>query len=102
MLAMIPWCPLALIGVPIGVWCLWTLRQEEVKQVFVWEALRQRGVATAAPRPPHQSSTQGSESHLHVSVDSVSNADQQPPYPVGPSTLIDRGVSFVGRLFKGK
>ncbi len=101
MLAMIPWCPLALIGVPIGVWCLWTLRQEDVKQVFVWEALRQRGVATGALPPPDKPAPQVLGNGLHPSADSASTADQQPPYPVGPSTLIDRGVSFVGRLFRG-
>lgn len=101
-LAMVPWSWMHLIGVPIGLWCLWTLQQDNVKQCFVWEALRRRGVATGAPRPSHQSSTQRPESQLHVSGDSVSKADQQPPYPVGPSTMIDRGFRFVGRLFKGQ
>lgn len=95
-LAMLPFSPAALLGIPIGIWCLRTLQRGDVKAAFVHESLRRRGFGDEPvplplkrqPARPQQPTTSGESDRPHH-------------YP-GPSTMMDRGAEALGRLFKGK
>ena len=92
-LVILPWSPAAVLGIPIGIWCLRTLNRPAIKAAFVRESLRQRGlndvgVPLPTPHPP---------AHMKPSTNS---AGDYPRQMHGPSTFIDRGVAAVGRLFR--
>ena len=99
-LAILPWSPAALLGIPIGIWCIRTLQRPDVKAGFVREALKMRGVENAfVPRPtPLQRHRVAREQRL--SEPPLQIADGHPYGPPGPSTLIERGFEAIGRWFK--
>ena len=97
-LVMLPYSPAALLGIPIGIWCLRTLQRQDVKAAFVREALRIRGfgdepvpMPNLVPPDPPQAGTPKNPSQ-----------ESGPRHFPGPSTMMDRGAEAVGRLFKGK
>jgi len=88
-LVIIPWSPVALLGIPVGIWCLRTLHRPDIKAAFVRESLRQRGLDDVpVPMPPRRPPPPPPKRHDPRSIH-------------GPSTFIDRGVDAFGRLFKG-
>lgn len=98
-LAILPWSPLALLGIPVGIWCIRTLRRTDVKVGFVREALRRRGIDNAFVPAPYSQRwhLDGREPELAEAM----SASEDPPYgPPGPSTLFERGFEAIGRLFK--
>ena len=101
-LAIIPWSPAALLGIPIGIWCLRTLQRADIKSAFVRKSLRGRGLGhVSVPLPaPHQSGH--AERRPSDSQQFMSSTDDYPQHLPGPSTMIDRGVGAVGRWFGGK
>ena len=87
-LAILPWSPASLLGIPVGIWCLRTLYSPAVKAAFVRESLQQRGLDNVAvPLPSGASPSQPSVIEYSRPI-------------TGPSTFIDRGVAAIGRLFK--
>ena len=95
-LSIFPWSPAALIGIPIGIWTLRTLRRNEIKRGFAREALRKRGFPVEAVPPPR--------SPAPVPAAPIRPPHNPPaataPLP-GPSTILDRGVAAIGRWFGG-
>ena len=51
-LAMLPWSPHCLIGIPAGAWAFWTLTRPEVRAAFVANLRRGRKPAKSAPPAP--------------------------------------------------
>jgi predicted Ser/Thr protein kinase len=51
-LAMLPWSPHVILGVPVGIWCLWTLSRREVSAAFAAGLRGQREAASPPPEPP--------------------------------------------------
>ena len=98
----LPWSPAALLGIPIGIWCLRTMHRADIKAAFVRESLRRRGFEhVPVPLPtPHQPGRR--ERRPHDSAQFMSSTNDYPQHLPGPSTMIDRGVEAVGRLFGGK
>jgi hypothetical protein len=52
MLAMLPWGAHCLIGIPAGVWAIWTLSLPEVRAAFAAKVRLASGVVGPAPLPP--------------------------------------------------
>lgn len=98
-LAILPWSPAALLGIPVGVWCIRTLRRSDIKAGFVREALRLRGIKdVSVPLPrPQRIHHPARDRDL---AEAVHESDEHPYGPPGPSTLFERGFEAIGRLFK--
>ena len=99
-LVILPLSPAALLGIPIGIWCLRTLHRADIKAAFIKEGLRQRGfdnVSVPFPTPyqPGRAEESSNESQQFTSTE-----DERPQHLPGPSTLIDRGVGTIRRWFK--
>ncbi len=52
MWAMLPWSPTVLLGFPVGVWALLTLRRPEVKKAFIRRALQSYQASLVPPQEP--------------------------------------------------
>lgn len=99
-LAILPWSPAALLGIPIGVWCLRTLRRPDIKSTFVWKVLQNRGLSDVpvplpVPEPGHGGGGSNTPRNAYKS-----EMQERQDFP-GPSTLIDQGVDAVGRWLRG-
>jgi predicted Ser/Thr protein kinase len=70
-LAMLPCGPVFILGLPLGLWALFTLRRPEVQEAFVLERNRRRGLNAPASRqelPPTMSSHPSEQVPLPLEV----------------------------------
>lgn len=95
-LVILPWSPAAVLGIPIGIWCLRMMNRADIQAAFVKESLRQRGFEDVSV--PYSSPHLARQNDVEPPPTAAAE-DEYPHYLAGPSTLFEWGVKRVGRWF---